>query len=234
MKTQASISAGPASLLIAACFVMSANAADVSVPPAEETYVPPAEVFSWSGLYFGVNGNFDWGTSRWKAINIPVDTGDFAISGQTLGATAGFNVQNGNLVFGLEGDIDWTNINGNTPNSCSPNCETFNTWLATGRARLGLAMSQILFYVTGGVAAGDVNAQFVNQFTGTYTETRFGWAGGGGVEIALNPHWSVKAEYLHVDLGNATCPASVCVGPGVDAAVKFVVDSVRAGVNLHF
>jgi len=234
MKNKAFILAAAGSLLIAACFATTASAADVSVPPAGEPYVPPAEVFSWSGIYFGVNGNLDWGTSRWHAINNTADTGDFAISGQSLGATAGFNVQHGNLVFGVEGDIDWTNIAGDTPNSCSPNCETFNTWLGTGRARLGLAMSQVLFYLTGGVAVGDVNAQFVNQFTGTYTETRFGWAGGGGLEIALNPRWSLKAEYLHVDLGKATCPASVCIGPGVDATVNFVVDSARAGVNLHF
>ena len=35
------------------------------------------------------------------------------------------------------------------------------------------------------------------------TENRAGWTVGGGAEFALNQHWSIKAEYLYVNLGNS-------------------------------
>jgi opacity protein-like surface antigen len=38
----------------------------------------------------------------------------------------------------------------------------------------------------------------VNAFS--QSTTAFGWTIGGGVEFAFDPNWSVKAEYLYVDM----------------------------------
>ena len=40
--------------------------------------------------------------------------------------------------------------------------------------------------------------------TSSITQTRVGWTAGGGVEWKFDPRWSVKAEYLYVDLGSTT------------------------------
>jgi outer membrane immunogenic protein len=32
------------------------------------------------------------------------------------------------------------------------------------------------------------------------TQNGLGWTAGGGLEVGLAPRWTVKAEYLHVDL----------------------------------
>src|SRR5712691_11249551 len=72
-----------------------------------------------------------------------------------------------------------------------------NPWFGTLRARAGYAMNNILLYATAGIAYGGGQIDF-----GAVSESHsdFGWTVGGGMEVALTPHWSAKAEYLYVDL----------------------------------
>ena len=71
-----------------------------------------------------------------------------------VGGTVGWNWQSGNWVFGVEGDLSATNIQGGTGGgNCGSSfiCKAEIGWLGTARARLGLAtMGNALFYVTGG------------------------------------------------------------------------------------
>jgi outer membrane immunogenic protein len=85
-------------------------------------------------------------------------------------------------------------------------------------------------YVTGGLAVGDIRAS-VPGLPGS-TNTNAGWTVGGGVEVALPGNWSAKAEYLHVDLGNANCGVNCGGTPNENVSMR---DNVfRAGVNYHF
>ena len=70
--------------------------------------------------------------------------------------------------------------------------------------------------------------------TGTDSDWNLGWTAGGGAEFAVNERWSVKAEYLYVDLGHGTCSAAVCSGPGVKSAIDFIAQLVRVGLNYRF
>src|SRR5205085_386043 len=66
-------------------------------------------------------------------------------------------------------------------------------WLTTVRARLGYAWDRSLLYVTGGLAGGGVKssvsvAQFVGGptlFSGSTSDTRWGWTVGAGYEYAF-------------------------------------------------
>src|SRR5262245_56524065 len=83
----------------------TANAADLPRrfnPAPQPVYAP---VYNWTGFYIGINGGGAWGSSRWDSV------GSFDVSGGMLGGTIGYNWQAYQWVFGLEGDIDWTNIN---------------------------------------------------------------------------------------------------------------------------
>ena len=74
-------------------------------------------------------------------------------------------------------------------------------------------IAHLLIYGTGGFAYGGVNhlfqysdnfPPFGSLFGGTYySGTKTGWTAGGGVEYAPLefPNWSLKAEYLYIDLG---------------------------------
>jgi outer membrane immunogenic protein len=132
----------------------------------------------------------------------------------------------GQTVFGLEGDLDWSNVKGST--ACGGfSCETRNNWLGTFRGRIGYAFNRVMPYVTGGLAVGNVKA---SSALGSSDETRAGWTLGGGIEANIVGPWSAKIEYLYADLGKTDCAA--CVVGGTD--VSFHANIVRAGLNYRF
>ncbi len=113
-------------------------------PRAPATYVPaPVPGFTWSGIYIGVNGGYAFGTS---SFSDPVlgSTGNFDTSGFLAGGTIGGNYQWGQFVLGVEGDWDWSNLNGTTYSGCPGGCETKSDWLGTARARVGYAFDRVL------------------------------------------------------------------------------------------
>lgn len=199
-----------------------ANAADLGrrpLPPQAPIYAP---VFSWTGLYLGVNAGGGWGDSTWTGLGPSFNT-----SGALVGGTLGYNWQFGQTVVGLETDLQWSDIRGT--GACLFGCETRNTWFGTARGRLGYAWDRFLPYVTGGLAYGNVEANPGFGF-GSTSSTNAGWTVGAGVEFAFAPNWSAKVEYLYVDLGDVGC--STCVfGP---TNVDFTANIVRGGINFKF
>jgi outer membrane immunogenic protein len=125
-------------------------------------------------------------------------------------------------------------------------------WFATFRGRAGwLADPSLLLYATGGLAVGEVkfNTQttlILQRFDGANAaiggpipfvgatvfdrQTRVGWTAGAGVEKKFDPRWSVKLEYLYIDLGSATYFG----GTADQTSVKFHDHVFRAGVNYEF
>ena len=118
------------------------------------------------------------------------------------------------------------NIKGN-PSACV-GCQVSSTWLATARGRVGVAWDRLLFYGTVGAAFQNVKFAVTAPPLTTPLATTVdavGWTAGGGVEFAILPNWSVKAEYLYVNFNNQT------IGPGTFTLIENVV---RGGVNYRF
>jgi outer membrane immunogenic protein len=185
---------------------------------------------------------------------------DMTPTGGTAGAQAGYNRQYGWLVVGAEVDIGYLGLkNSSSGGAAYPPGATgsftvksaVNTgWLATARPRIGWALDNWLVYVTGGLAVGDVKGNFnfndTNGATesGSLSSTRAGWAFGGGIEVGIQGPWTVKAEYLRVDLGSASVTsanlsAPVAGGPAFPAnpfthGVDTVASLVRLGLNYRF
>ena len=115
-------------------------------------------------------------------------------------------------------------------------------WLGTARGRVGLAAGRSLFYGTGGVAFGRVKHEYTHNVfneapgsaqTFAATDTLVGWTAGVGWEFMLNQHWTVKAEYLHVDLGTSDRNIS-SVASGSTLHFTNRLNLIRAGVNFKF
>ncbi|MGY8638841.1 porin family protein [Bradyrhizobium sp. 14AA] len=181
-------------------------------------------------------------------------------SSVTGGFTAGYNWQVNNAVLGLEGDINYFGFKGSATGSAKYPCCLANftvnssvsaDWLATIRGRIGfLATPNWLLYATGGAAIADVkgNFTFTDTFfggaaeSGTIRDTRVGWTAGVGSEYAVGNGWSLKAEYLYVDLGRATTTStnltSVSFGTFPTNVYTHSIDLtsniVRVGVNYKF
>jgi outer membrane immunogenic protein len=205
-----------------------ANAADIARRQAMPTKAAYVQAYNWTGAYVGINGGVGFGNSTWTA---PGGSTGFNVAGGVVGGTLGYNYQMGQAVFGLEGDIDWSNIHGSTSNGICTGvtCETRNNWLATARGRVGYAFDRFMPFVTGGAAFGDIKATQVGL--GSQTTTKAGWTLGGGVEAAIAGPWTAKLEYLYVDLGKGSCGLAVC---GVATDVTFHTNLVRAGINYRF
>jgi outer membrane immunogenic protein len=179
-------------------------------------------------------------------------------SGFTGGLTAGYNWQAGAVVFGVESDFNYLGLKGSSRGSalypcCAPTGFTVNSsvatdWLITLRPRLGFASNNWLFYATGGLALANVKRDF--SFSDTFDtaaesaslgKTKAGWTAGVGVEYALLNGWSVKAEYLHVDLGRDTVTsANLVTTPQpwptnvFTHSMDLTSDIVRGGLNYKF
>ncbi|OAF14162.1 outer membrane protein [Bradyrhizobium neotropicale] len=206
-------------------------------------------VWSPSGYFIGNNV---------RALNA-VGAQHVNSSSVTGGFTAGYNWQVNQAVFGLEGDINYfgfkDSATGSAKYPCCASSFTVNSsvsadWLATIRGRIGfLATPSWLIYATGGAAIADVKANF--NFTdtddaatesGSIRDTRVGWTAGVGGEYAVGNGWSLKAEYLYVDLGRATTTSTnltgLTQGPFPSSVFTHSVDLksniVRVGVNYKF
>jgi outer membrane immunogenic protein len=185
-------------------------------------------VYDWSGLYAGINGGAGFDTSNFA------NSGDVKVRtrGALIGGTAGYNVQRGRWVLGVEGDLDWTDASGGTP--CGAFfCEAKNTWLGTLRGRAGYASGRWLPYVTAGLAAGHVETTSTNPALASGSETKLGWAAGLGVEHAFAQNWSAKLEYLYVCLGRID-EGSPCTTSVFASNVSIKQSVVRLGINYKF
>jgi outer membrane immunogenic protein len=207
----------------------SVQAADV---PIKAPYYkgPPHSVvsyYNWSGFYVGLNAGYGFGTSNWDLPTVNTKPKGFL-----AGGTAGYNWQSGALVYGLEADLDWSDVKGHT--ACGiGTCTTANSWLSTIRGRLGYAFDRFLPYVTAGGAYGHVKATNTAATPGLLgaSATPFGWTAGVGLEYAFLGNLTAKIEYLYVDLGKFNCVA--CSGALADD-VTFKESIIRAGLNYRF
>lgn len=205
-------------------FARSTQAADIAVDKFNTPVINVQSSYIWAGYYFGIYGGGAWGHSN---HDLSPATGDFNISGTTIGGIIGYNFQAANVVAGIEFDGGWANIKGSTINNCPGiSCDTQSSGLITLRGRLGYAFDRFLPFATAGVAFGEVNPNVVGIGTGTTYKT--GFAVGAGAEFALTQEWIARLEYLYINLGRYSCAAC-----GIAAAdnVSFSVNVVRVGLS---
>ena len=223
-------------MVCAAAFMLAAVpafAADMSPrpappPPAAPAYIP-APVYNWSGFYFGLNGGYAFGSSKWTTGAL--STGTFDTTGGLIGPTVGYNFQTGQFVFGIEGDLDWSTQQGSTSNvPCPTNCQTSNNYVATIRGRAGWAFDRVLVFATGGAAFSDIKGNVAG--IGSVENNQTGWTAGGGIEAAFARNWTVKAEYLYVSIPNGTCACGA--PPGAPFSISATENLVRVGLNYKF
>jgi len=90
-----------------------------------------------------------------------------------------------------------------------------------------------------------VNIALGNGFlNASESRTRLGWVAGAGFEYAFLNNWTIRAEYLHIDLGtfDTTIPftgplavaAPACVGCALNTHSYIRADIVRAALNYKF
>lgn len=210
----------------------SAYAADVYAPLLEEAYVPPAEAFSWSGLYFGGIVGYGWGDKDAFETESPEDGVIYAVHGFFGGIEAGGNWQFNHLVLGIEGDVAWADINGAGLIDNDDPISTQINFLATLTGRLGIAWDRLLLYVEGGGAWAKEQHTFTDGSSDTVSDQRFGGLIGVGAEYALARNWSVKLEYNYICFGSKTFEFDV--GEIEEIQIDQNLQTIKLGLNYRF
>jgi outer membrane immunogenic protein len=162
------------------------------------------------------------------------------VNGFMGGGQIGAREQFGTWVLGLEGDIEGSTERGSFTTCSFAGCPVGSAigtasyrlnWLGTVRGIAGLLVHpKVLVYATAGVAFGGLDTDYVSGIdgggltAGDVRTTRTGFAVGGGVEGKIDQHWSVRGQYLFVDLGSfstnlgagaATATQTTVIGPFV-------------------
>jgi outer membrane immunogenic protein len=228
--------------------------------------VPPA-VYSWTGFYVGasVGGHAGHGSdpavfgfNTWfgppdntTAANAWPNT--LKPSGFAGGGQVGYNWQVSNFVFGAEADIVGLTgtasrniafpINFGSQSSFVGDSAKDN-WMATLRARGGLAFDRLLLYVTGGAAFSNwsIGHSYSDQAGATPTNvststTRSGWTVGGGLEYAITNNWTVRGQYLYANFGtfnNTLTMTSGVIGFSVVHPEKLTENLGLVAINYKF
>jgi outer membrane immunogenic protein len=201
--------------------------------PARQSSLPPVEYsqpFSWSGLYMGVQlgyvgGNTEAQSGTSAGFN---QAYDYKSSGWLGGGHAGYNFQSGNLVYGLEADLEKSGQDGNGYSTLGLSHSTALNWQGSLRGRLGLAFDRTLVYGTAGWAFGDVK---IDRGAYNYSDVRNGWTAGVGIEHMLTNNLSARIEYRYTDFGRGDFGSTA-----LNSTDRSTVDqhAVRAGLSLKF
>ena len=202
---------------IAAILVLGATgaASAADIPRKAPAYYAPS-YYDWTGFYIGANGGYGW----------VEDSGPKGVIG---GGQLGYNWQTGRLVFGVEGDIQYTDMKQEETIAgitASAKVQSF----ATARGRLGYAFDRLLVYGTGGFAYTKTELSLTNGIV-SISDSKWssGWTAGGGLEWAAWDRWSVKGEYLYVHSGNVDLTLA-----GVAVSGNYNFHVARAGLNYRF
>ena len=193
----------------------------------------------FGGAYIGANVGFADARAEQSALGEP--TVSSSESSVTFGAQAGYNIQCGAMVFGVETDFNFLDASTASAWADPILLNSKLDWFGTVRGRLGVVHGgDLLIYVTGGLAYANVSHSLVDPtiaFSQVDEGVQYGWTAGAGIELARDDRWSIRAEGLYVDLGSETHNyTSVGCGGVCTASAKW--DDTfwvgRIGLNYRF
>jgi outer membrane immunogenic protein len=190
----------------------------VEAPPAPPAAAPVqyAPTANWSGFYAGVFGGYNWGTFDSGA-------GDIDAEGWSGGAFAGYNLQNGSLVYGVEADAGYSGADGALAGGVVARQNGFGSL----RGRIGYAFDPVLIYGTGGLA---ITSAEVDDGTVSDSNTHLGWTIGAGADTLITDNVFGRLEYRYTDYQSKDFTIS---GPATVSS-GFSAHTVNAGIGVKF
>jgi outer membrane immunogenic protein len=207
--------AGTAALAISVALSGPLAAADYPVKAAP--MAAPA-VFNWTGFYAG--GHLGWASTRFDNFATEGVGKDSRLVG---GLHAGYNIQSGNIVWGIEGDL--SAVGGGKEARPGGDHALSTDLLASVRGRLGIAFDRVLVYATGGW--GFTQGRAVSSSDGLVTHFHKSKpVFGGGIEWAAASNLTYRVEVLDF-IGKKTFPGS-------DAANNTAKNTIVARFGLTY
>ncbi|CDX56881.1 Porin [Mesorhizobium plurifarium] len=179
-------------------------------PALAADMIAPASTFDWSGPYLGAQIGYGWARDHIHDSSRSDGSSDYSdhfnMKGGLGGVFAGYNFQNGNLVYGAEADAEISDVSGDNPDwPFGDNTTAKITAQGSLRGRLGYAFNDSLVYATAGLAVANIKTKYFDGANeDSYSRTRAGWTLGVGAEHAFTPNWIARVEYRYTDFGSVT------------------------------
>jgi outer membrane immunogenic protein len=192
------------------------------LPTYTKAPVVASPVYDWSGFYVGVFGGGGWGNHNINNATGPASsfanyTANYSSQGGVAGGEAGYNLQSGNIVVGIEADGFWSGMRGNDSAAVAAGSFPIASvdadnlrWGGTLRARGGIAVDRWMLFFTGGWAYGDIVHTNTDPVLGVdqFTVHANGLTAGGGVQYALLNNLIGKVEYRYYNFNGYNRPGS--------------------------
>jgi outer membrane immunogenic protein len=226
---------------IAASHSGSVVAADM--PVMRESTVIPVPVYSWSGFYVGVHGG--WGFGDVNFIKTSIDLANHTIDGGLAGGHIGYNWQMGSSwLIGIEASGTWSGVKKTVfgplpilqfPGSRDDRWTTEVKWLATVTPRIGVTISNWMWYLKGGVAFAEIDHHLespVGPVSFETSGTQVGWTVGFGGELLLAGNWVFGIEGNFYDFSSLKANSGIASFPNHD--VDLNMWSVLGRVSYKF
>ena len=196
---------------------------------ARETVDAP--VADFSGPYIGASAGYQFDGADWFALSASSAT----TSGFHAAAFAGYGLQSGRAIFGIE--VDASPVASNMSAVCvgpSIACHMDVHGLYSVRSRFGWVIDQAMIYGTAGLAMANWDSSAVNTVTGqqvgNVSGMNYGVAVGAGIEYKLTANLGVRAEIMHYGLPGRDL-FILGTGPATDQFGSIVG---RAGISWYF
>jgi outer membrane immunogenic protein len=240
----------------------------------------------WSGYYIGAHGGYQWSDIDITFDHSLLGLGDGATldtDGWMGGAHAGFQQQFGKYVLGVEVTGSWGGADGSAEASFdvgSITCGRIGCFGAAANGtdkvsasldslytlvgRFGYTFDNVLLYVKGGLAAGQISTHgsltgdvevclfrcgsFDYSAVGSTKKKHYGWTIGAGAQLMISSNVSFGLDYGYINLGSETHQGTLSgniggLGHGplidIDADITNKVDpgaihNVNARITFHF
>jgi len=202
---------------------------------------PAPAPYDWTGLYAGAS----LGLASASGTAADLDYYNYAETTRTFSSSimgsldAGYNLQRGNIVYGVEADLGMLDAGrrydfyGTERYLACKYCSTSRIGaLGSARARVGVAFDKALIYATGGLAFGQVNNRW--EYSGLKASDngwKTGYAVGAGIDYAVSPSWTVRAEGIYYALEATTVGST---NANYSFRFKNTAQVARLGVNYGF
>lgn len=236
--------------LVSLLLPVAAWSAEPPPQSASDKGAAAVRTVDWNGLYVGISAGAIFNDSDMKASHISLVEDpckrDIHSTSFLPGVHVGY-LRHLSEKWVVGGEADFTYPD----SSASADCLCFNSTYdrftvknriqGSLRGRVAYALeNRLLPYLTAGVSFADTSLSYANEHGDAYSQNtaQTGWVLGGGMEYGFQDHWSVRAEYLYTDYGDAlSTRLPVIVGiddPSGQAEADLRSHVVRAALNYRF
>ncbi|APY13209.1 MULTISPECIES: outer membrane protein Omp25 [unclassified Brucella] len=213
MRTLKSLVIVSAALLPFSATAFAADAIQEQPPVPAPVEVAPQ--YSWAGGYTGLYLGYGWNKAKTSTV------GSIKPDDWKGGAFAGWNFQQDQIVYGVEGDAGYS-----WAKKSKDGLEVKQGFEGSLRARVGYDLNPVMPYLTAGIAGSQIK---LNNGLDDESKFRVGWTAGAGLEAKLTDNILGRVEYRYTQYGNKNYDLA-----GTNVRNKLDTQDIRVGIGYKF